>query len=96
MFTPAPVRFSAEPDATSKSLPAAPRIVRLSPATAGARVTFVPPRMNTWPTFWVGMLVAVVVAPLLNCSTSSIDGVSRVGVQFVATCHDAEPVLFQL
>ena len=33
--------------------------------------------------------VTVVVAPLLNTSTSFAAGVVRVGVQFVLTAHDA-------
>src|SRR5262249_24099966 len=93
-FAGVPERLRVEPEATLKSVPVLPPIVRAE-ATDDCSVTFVLPEIRSCAIVWVaGTFVAVVVAPLLNCSTSLVAGARRVGVQLAPTVKSAEPVWF--
>ena len=80
-----------EPLWMSRSVPAPPLIVKVG-VTDDARASVVSLEINNCPIVCVGTSVIEVLAPLLKMRTSSVAGVVRDGLQFVAVVHDDEPV----
>ena len=86
-----PVWIAAIP----RSAPEPPPSVTVT-APPAISVTFVFPLTSSCPIVCVVTLVAMVVAPLLNISTSFEAGAMRLGVQFVAVPNAPVPVWFQV